>query len=44
MRGLETNCEASLETREEIQMEGRGGVIGETAAGVGSSGAVGGPV
>ena len=43
-RGLETNREASLETREDIRTEGRGGLIDETAGGVGSCGAVGGPV
>lgn len=38
----EINCEASLKTREEMLMEGgRREVIGETAAGVGSSGATG---
>ena len=31
-------------TREDIGTEGGGGMIGETAAGVGSCGAVGGPV
>ena len=41
---MEINGEASLETREDMGTEGGGEAIGKTAAGVGSSGAVSGPV
>ena len=41
---METNDETSFETREDMRTEGGGGTIGETAAGVGSCGAVGDPV
>ena len=39
--GVETKGETSLETGEDMRTEGRGGAIGETAAGLGSGGAVG---
>ena len=43
-RGLQTTCEDSLETGEEIRTEGGGGVIGKTTTGVSSGGAAGGRV